>query len=339
MTPATAATSGLDAATTELLTGSLREVLAHSPDGSGLGDALAELGWDEVLADDQPTATTLLFTEHGRALATSRVLDKVLLTELAPNLPPLGPEPRVPFYPRGSAAPVAPDAPLAGLLLGELDNAAEVVIPVALDGRVGLSLIPADLLTALTRPAAGFDPTSPWQLVDGPVADLARYAVSEDASHSWDRAVALGRLAVAAEIIGVCTAALQLAVEHTSARVQYGRQIATFQSVRHRLSESHVAIESARSLLLVAWTALTHPDSGTSAARLAKLRAGWAQAEVTRHTLQVCGAMGLSLEHPLHRHVSRAAALDALLGGHRALTAQLGAELLAGAEFDPIVEI
>jgi len=339
MTPATAATSGLDAATTELLTGSLREVLAHSPDGSALGDALAELGWDDVLADDQPGATTLLFTEHGRALATSRVLDTVLLTELAPSLPPPGPGPRVPFYPRGTAAPVAPDAPLAGLLLGGLDDVAEVVVPVAFDGRVALSLVPADLLAAVTRPAAGFDPASPWLLVDGPVAGLARYAVPEDASRAWDRAVALGRLAVAAEIIGVCAAALQLAVEHTSARVQYSRQIATFQSVRHRLSESHVAIESARSLLVVAWAALAHPDSGVGAARLAKLRAGWAQAEVTRHALQVCGAMGLSLEHPLHRHVSRAAALDALLGGHRALTAQLGAELLTDAELDPIVEI
>jgi hypothetical protein len=49
--------------------------------------------------------------------------------------------------------------------------------------------------------------------------------------------------------------------------------------------------------------------------------------------------MGLSLEHPLHRHVSRAAALDALLGGHRALTAQLGADQLAGADLDPVVQI
>ncbi|MBX6387739.1 MAG: acyl-CoA dehydrogenase [Frankia sp.] len=335
----TRTTTGLDAQTAELLTGSLRKMLADNPDGSGLGDTLAELGWDEVLADDRPGATTLLFVEHGRALATSRVLDEVLLAELAPSLPAPGTGPRAPFYPLGTAAPVAPDAPLAGLLLGGLDGVAEVVVPVALDGQVGLSLVPADLVAAATRPAGGFDPASRWLLVDGPVAELTRYAGSEDGSRVWDRAVAVGRLAVAAEIIGVCAAALAIAVEHTSARVQYGRQIATFQAVRHRLSEAHVAIESARSVLAAAWKALEHPDGGSGAARLAKLRAGWAQAEVMRHALQVCGAMGLSLEHPLHRHVSRAAALDALLGGHRALTGQLGAELLTGAELDPIVEI
>src|SRR6202035_457768 len=105
-----------------------------------------------------------------------------------------------------------------------------------------------------------------------------------------------------AEIIGVCAAALAIAVEHTSARVQYGRQIATFQAVRHRLSEAHVAIESTRSVLAMAWDAQDAPDGGERAARVAKLRAGWAQAEVMRHATQVCGAMGLSLEHRMHRH-------------------------------------
>jgi hypothetical protein len=37
--------------------------------------------------------------------------------------------------------------------------------------------------------------------------------------------------------------------------------------------------------------------------------------------------------------VTRAAALDALLGGHRALTGALGADLLAGADPLPVVEI
>jgi len=334
--PAPVATS-LDEAIAQLLAGSLREVLAESPDGSGLGAALAELGWGEVLADDPAGATTLLFVEHGRALATSRVLDDVLLAELAPSLPPPGAGTRVPFYPLGTAAPVTPGAPLAGLLLGGLDGVTEVVVPVMIDRRVELALVPAGLVTAVARPAGGFDPASRWLLVAGVVDGLTERALPDGGA--WERAVAAGRRALTAEIIGVCAAALAMAVEHTSARVQYGRQIATFQAVRHRLSEAHVAIESTRSVLAAAWAAFAHPDGGVGAARLAKLRAGWAQAEVMRHALQVCGAMGLSLEHPLHRHVSRAAALDALLGGHRALTAQLGADLLAGADLDPVVQI
>jgi hypothetical protein len=59
---------------------SLHELLRE---GRELGPALAELGWDAVMADDRAGATTLLFVEHGRALATSRALDDVMLNELA----------------------------------------------------------------------------------------------------------------------------------------------------------------------------------------------------------------------------------------------------------------
>jgi alkylation response protein AidB-like acyl-CoA dehydrogenase len=58
-----------------------------------------------------------------------------------------------------------------------------------------------------------------------------------------------------------------------------------------------------------------------------------------RHGVQVLGAMGLTRESDMHRFVTRAAALDALFGGHRALTGALGADLLAGADPLPVVEI
>jgi hypothetical protein len=38
----------------------------------------------------------------------------------------------------------------------------------------------------------------------------------------------------------------------------------------------------------------------------------------------VCGAMGATLEHPLHLYVNRGAVLDGLLGSSGELTAELG---------------
>ncbi|HVW45057.1 MAG TPA: acyl-CoA dehydrogenase family protein, partial [Amycolatopsis sp.] len=136
------------------------------------------------------------------------------------------------------------------------------------------------------------------------------------------------------EISGVCQAALDLAAGHTSARVQYGRPIASFQAVRHRLAECHVAIADIASILDAAWA-----DGGAWAAAIAKVRAGRAQAEVMRHGVQVLGAMGLTGESEMHRYVTRAAALDALLGGHRLLTGRIGRTLLSGAPADPVVEV
>jgi alkylation response protein AidB-like acyl-CoA dehydrogenase len=127
---------------------------------------------------------------------------------------------------------------------------------------------------------------------------------------------------------------LELARQHSLSREQFGRPIASFQAVRHRLAESHVAITEIGSTLDAAWA-----DGGAWAATIAKLRAGRAQAEVMRHAVQVLGAMGLTGESEMHRYVARADALDALLGGHRMLAEQVGRALLSGAPTHPVVEV
>ncbi|MCW2903688.1 MAG: putative Acyl-CoA dehydrogenase, short-chain specific [Streptosporangiaceae bacterium] len=329
----------LDAATRELLTGSLREVLGSPSGAGGLGAALSGLGWDEVLADDPATATSLLFTEHGRALAASRALDDVVLAELAPALSSPA-RTRAVLYPHPEDVdrPSARTGPLRGVLLGPLHQVDEVVIPVldAPAGSVALLTVPASEIASVVAPVRGFDRETGWSVVTsaerpaGPPPTLAGAV--------WERAVAAARRALAAEIIGVCEAALELASRHTADRVQYGRPIASFQAVRHRLAESAVAVAGARSVLEAAWSASACGEAGTWAAALAKLQAGRAQAEVMRHGVQVCGAMGLSLEGDMHRCVTRAAALDVLLGGHIALADSMGRALLAGARLDPVVD-
>ncbi|MEX5636856.1 acyl-CoA dehydrogenase family protein [Parafrankia sp. FMc2] len=323
----------MDAATAELLTGSLRNLFAGSA-GRAVGPALETLGWSEVVAEDPAGATTLLFTEHGRALASSHALDAVLLAELDQVLP-AGNGTRAVLYPHPGDGdqPSTVDGPVRGLLLAGLESVDEVVVPVRESGSV--ALLTADPGSLPTEPVAGFDAGSGWLTVTG----WQPSGTTVPAAKAWERAVAAGRRALAAEIAGVCQAALGLAVAHTSARVQYGRPIASFQAVRHRLAEGHVAINDSASMLDAAWAAAGSADGGAWAAALAKLRAGRAQAEVMRHCVQVLGAMGLTSESAMHRYVTRASALDALLGGHRALSEATGRTLLAGAPADPVVEV
>jgi alkylation response protein AidB-like acyl-CoA dehydrogenase len=53
---------------------------------------------------------------------------------------------------------------------------------------------------------------------------------------------------------------------------------------------------------------------------------------VGSHCLQVCGAMGLTWEHDLHRYLRRGYTLDAVFGTANAITECLGAQLIARAE-------
>ncbi|MCU1616280.1 MAG: putative Acyl-CoA dehydrogenase, short-chain specific [Frankiales bacterium] len=327
----------MDTATGELLTASLRGLFAAPASADDLGARLADLGWDEVLAADPAWATTLLFTEQGRALAGSRALDDVVLAALSPVLPPAAHARAVLHpHPSGGAELSAAEGPLRGLLLAPVDGDTEVVVPVATGDGAALLTLPSAPVASRATPAGGFDPASGWLLVEGVHAPSDARALPAGAA--WQDALSAGRRALSAEILGVCAAALAMAVRHTSARVQYGRPIASFQAVRHRLSEAHVAVTGARAVLDAAWQVAERSDAGW-AATLAKVRAGRAQAECMRAAVQVLGATGLTQESEMHRFVTRAAALDALLGSRQQLTERIGTDLLAGAAMAPVAGI
>jgi len=132
------------------------------------------------------------------------------------------------------------------------------------------------------------------------------------------------RRAVAWWLIGSARAMLALARRHALDRVQFGRPIAAFQAVRHRLAETLVAIEGAEATLL-----LPGDDNPDLTALLAKAAAGKAALTAARHCQQVLGGIGFTEEHELHHHVKRALVLDGLLGSSRELTRRAGAGLRA----------
>ena len=112
---------------------------------------------------------------------------------------------------------------------------------------------------------------------------------------------------------------LELARTHALERVQFGRPIATFQAVRHRLAESLVALEAAAALLDAAWE-----DPSPVTAGMAKAFAGRSARTVARHCQQVLAGIGFTTEHPLHLSVRRTIVLDQLLGAGSVLTAAAG---------------
>jgi len=132
------------------------------------------------------------------------------------------------------------------------------------------------------------------------------------------------RRAVAWWLVGSARAMLALARQHALDRVQFGKPIASFQAVRHRLAETLVAIEGAEATLT-----LPGDDNPDLTALLAKAAAGKAALTAARHCQQVLGGIGFTAEHDLHHHVDRVLVLDGLLGSSRELTRRAGAGLRA----------
>ncbi|GLP74437.1 acyl-CoA dehydrogenase [Mycobacterium antarcticum] len=125
-------------------------------------------------------------------------------------------------------------------------------------------------------------------------------------------------------LVGSSRAMLNLARQHALDRVQFGRPIAGFQAVRHRLAETLVAIEGAEATLT-----LPGADNPDLTALLAKAAAGKAALTAAKHCQQVLGGMGFTAEHDLHRHVERVLVLDGLLGSSGELAKKAGAGLRA----------
>lgn len=123
----------------------------------------------------------------------------------------------------------------------------------------------------------------------------------------------LWRTALAAEMCGSLGAALDAVVQHVRDRRQFGQPLGAFQAVQHRLAGTAVRIQATRWLALQAAHSRTDADAA-AAAGYAQQTAGAAIYDLH----QFMGAMGLTLEHPLHRWTTRAKMLRADLGGAEA---------------------
>ena len=118
------------------------------------------------------------------------------------------------------------------------------------------------------------------------------------------------RVALAVEASGLLNAAIASAVEHLTLRKQFARPLGSFQALRHRMAECAVLAGGVRWLAL---KAASTSDPGDAA--LAALHAQESATRIVYDVHQMLGAMGMTLEHPLHLWTYRIKALVSELGG------------------------
>jgi hypothetical protein len=308
----------MDGEERELFDKGLRHAAANHT-GEALDAALGELGWRDALAADARAAISLLFELQGAANATSSALDDVVLAALDTACSPAA----------GVVLPTLGGWDAPGRVEGEelavrgvgTDGlrrrpTAVVVAPTG-EGHVAAIVETADLEL---RPVGGIDPSLGMVEVAAGVRGLDR---APAAPAAWPAALAAGQLALGHELVGAARQMLRLACDHARERVQFGRPIASFQAVSHRLADTRVAIDAAEAALHAAWG-----DGSPLSAALAKALAGRGARAARRHCQQVLAGIGFTTEHPLHRYVRRTLVLDGLLGDARSLTRWLGDDLL-----------
>lgn len=171
--------------------------------------------------------------------------------------------------------------------------------------------IQGDKLSAARLTAADVSPQeSAFAYPMGVLRDAASLAWEPLPGADIAELTRLWRIGLAAEIAGCLQSALDAVVDHVRERRQFGRPLGSFQAIQHRLAMAASAIQGAR------WLMLRAADTGS--ALDAATAAGYAQDIATRTSYdlhQFMGAMGLTLEHPLHRWTYRVKLLRSELGG------------------------
>jgi alkylation response protein AidB-like acyl-CoA dehydrogenase len=141
------------------------------------------------------------------------------------------------------------------------------------------------------------------------------------------RAFEFGALGTAGQLIGAAQALLDAAVDYAKQRAQFGRMIGSYQAIKHKLADVHIAVELARPLLYGA--ALSLAERSPTTARdvsAAKVAAADAALLAARTSLQTHGAIGFTAEHDLSLWLLRVQALrpawgDPAMHRRRVLTA------------------
>lgn len=122
---------------------------------------------------------------------------------------------------------------------------------------------------------------------------------------SPERVLAWWRVALAVELAGTMSAALDLTLSYVRDRHQFGRPIGSFQALQHRLAECMILVEGSKWLALeAAWNAA--PAEQSAAALSHAIVAG---RRVVAETHQFTGAMGFTTEYDLHLWSMRIPAL------------------------------
>ena len=290
----------------------------------------------------------VVLEEAGRALLPEPLLASAVLGARAVLAAPLG-----------SIPAEVVDGVVAGRLIVTLATGpgADASLDVAgaggsltVSGRVGRVMLgaTADLLVAAAGPAGGealhlvdlrdargsdrmplqvLDHTRRLAAIELVAAPAHLIAAPEHSGAVLSELDVVCRVALAAEHVGMIEAMLDLTRPYLGQREQFGRPLASFQAIKHRLADVLVDLERARSAARYAAAVLDQdPWSAELPAAVAAAVATEAVIRVAHETVQLHGGIGFTWEHPAHYYLRRALGDEAVFGpahAHRALVAEL----------------
>lgn len=138
---------------------------------------------------------------------------------------------------------------------------------------------------------------------------------SNDGAKAIIRTLDQAAIALANEMLGGAQTLLDSAVNYSKVRVQFGREIGSFQAIKHKLADMLLELELAKSAAYYAAQAAAAEDSEWPAlASLAKAAASEAYLRTAADCIQIHGGIGFTWDNDTHLWFKRAKSSEVFLG-------------------------
>ena len=159
--------------------------------------------------------------------------------------------------------------------------------------------------------------------------DVPSVELSVAAEEYLARTTDLAAVLVAADALGVSERMLDLAVEYSKQRRQFGQPIGSFQAVKHAAATILVGVEAARSGIYLAAASIEErdPERALHAAAV-KAQVSAEAARAADSALTMHGAIGYTWEHDLHLFYKRAKLDRFLFGAPEVWNERIATELV-----------
>jgi alkylation response protein AidB-like acyl-CoA dehydrogenase len=196
------------------------------------------------------------------------------------------------------------------------------------DDRFGIFVLPRGTRGLTVRPYRMVDGSraADVDLTDASVPSAALLGSNEDAGDAVETVIHRAIAALSADAVGAIGAMVKATVDYAKTRVQFGRAIANFQALQHRMVRIKIKEEEARAAALFATLSLDGPAAiRARAAAGAKAKIGRCARFVHQDAIQLHGAIGTTDELALGGYAKRLLAYELLFGSTREHLRRYGA--------------
>ncbi len=200
----------------------------------------------------------------------------------------------------------------------DADMAATLLVSAVSPGGVSQFLVPAASAGVTVTP---LDPLDSGKRIAN--VELAGVRISADAllggfegaADQFERQLQAAILLQCAETVGVVDRAFEIALDYTQQRLVFGRPVASFQAIKHRLADHVTQLEGMKAVVAHAARAVQAqaPDAA-AAVSVAKSHCGRWGTEIVRDCMHLHGGIGMTWDHDIHFYVRRAVSNEALWG-------------------------